>query len=157
MLIIDHVLVNSVNLLIFGTAESAITVVAASIPVLRILIRDTHSPPTGFMHESRWMACVSSEVTTDASQLPSNSSTGERSQPSQRRSIVSGSHSRKLSNQLDTKLDYVDHGRPDSAWSLESPLEKIPETEDLHVENFIQHIRSIGKIWSLESDGRTGK
>ncbi|KAL1845002.1 hypothetical protein VTK73DRAFT_1353 [Phialemonium thermophilum] len=48
-----------VNLMIFGIAEAAITIVAASVPILRALLRDHPSPPPGAfvrIRERRWPA-----------------------------------------------------------------------------------------------------
>lgn len=40
-----RVTVDSVNLLIFGTAESAVTIIAVSIPILRALLYISDTPP----------------------------------------------------------------------------------------------------------------
>jgi hypothetical protein len=42
---------DSVPLVIWGAAESAITIIAASIPILRALVRDNRPPPGQFCTE----------------------------------------------------------------------------------------------------------
>jgi hypothetical protein len=51
----DTAPVNSVNLLIFGTAEGAITIMAASIPILRALIQPQVHQPREFVDENNYI------------------------------------------------------------------------------------------------------
>lgn len=50
-------LVNAVDLMILGTAECTITIIAASIPVLRLLVRDVPPTPNRFFEpsENSWV------------------------------------------------------------------------------------------------------
>lgn len=47
---VDITEADSVNLLIFGTAESAVTIIAVSIPILRALLHITPPKPRLFQH-----------------------------------------------------------------------------------------------------------
>ncbi|KAJ9136866.1 Integral membrane protein [Pleurostoma richardsiae] len=141
----DPDIIRTINLVILATAECAITIMAASIPILRALIRDnTHPPPAQFYHydENRWAA-------SRHSQARASLGAEDRSQQQQRRkSRLSGLLGERLSERLGGFLRPSGgsaHSRGGStASSAEPPLGKVVQTDEARIEYHIREIQKIG-------------
>lgn len=129
---------------------------AASIPILRALLRDNiRPPPAEFYHydENRWAGSLPSEgrASTTVSSRPRSSygeGLDERSVPQQqRRSRLSLGLGMRFSSLLWSRSSHLDslHSRAGSTSGLEPPFGKIVQTDEVRIEYHIREIQKIGQ------------
>ncbi|KAK5661807.1 hypothetical protein OQA88_9909 [Cercophora sp. LCS_1] len=129
---------SSVQLVILAAAEGAITIIAASIPILRALLRDTRPPPgpAQFYHSFNDSMYAGTENSRGTGRSSTVITSGNRSTSRMSKEYRPG-HLRqlsKLSHFSGISMGFSNHSRRNSDSDFDLPPGKIIQTEEVSVE-----------------------